>query len=260
MKYQSFTAVSALCALGLSALLVPGCGGRYQTTPDVDHDTAGGGSRGAPSASRGGSPSRAGASGAGASSAGASGAGASSAGASGAGASSAGASSAGACGTVDCSAPVCPVGSRPILPKGACCEICQGTCPTCPGPTSCPFGSHPEVLGGNCCPTCVDDGAAACQMGLRTYATVRQQILGKYQSGCASDSECVTIAPANLCERACSFVAVWDGAEDSFYANLSLVADSYCSSCMPGPTPRCPRSAAARCIDAQCTLTELVPK
>ena len=248
MKHRPLFASNALCALGFSAWLLAACGGRFQTIREVEDDDAGGASSaGAPSVGRAGSAS----SRAGASSGGASSAGASSAGASSGGASSGGSGSGGQCSTVKCATPMCPPGSTPVTQPGFCCATCSSNCPPCPD-IACAPGSHFETLPGNCCPICVEDGEATCKNGRAEYAVLRDVILNKYTVGCAADSECVVIAPRNLCEQGCSYASVWYGVADSFESNLSNAADMYCGSCKPGPIPACAPPPSPHCINAQC--------
>jgi len=89
-------------------------------------------------------------------------------------------------------------------------------------------------------------------MGIQAYAAYRDALLNKYQFGCASDKECVNVAPLNSCEQGCSYAAVWYGAADSYDTNLSNAADMFCSSCKQGPIPPCAPPPIALCIDAQC--------
>ena len=248
MNHRFGFASSALCALALGASLLAACGGRFQSVHEVDDDTVSGTS-GASSAGRAGSTSAH----AGSSSVGTSGS--TSAGASGStsvGGSSAGASAGGGCNNIKCAAPACPINTMPALQPGACCATCVSTCPAeCPK-IKCTAGAHLETLPGGCCPVCVDDGAAACQMGQQAYAAYRDALLTKYQFGCASNSECVNIAPVNLCEQGCSYAAVWYGISDSFDTNLSNSADMYCSSCKQGPVPPCAPPPIAICVGGQC--------
>jgi len=248
MNHRFSFVSSALCALALGASLVAACGGRFQAVHEVDDDTGSGGSD-ASSAGRAGAPSAH----AGSSSVGTSGS--TSVGVSGSssgGVSSAGSSGASGCNNVKCAAPACPVNTAPAVQPGMCCPICVSTCPKVCPTFKCGAGSHVETLPGSCCPTCVDDGAAACQMGQQAYAAYRDALLTKYQFGCASNSECVNIAPVNLCEQGCSYAAVWYGISDSFDTNLSNSAGMYCSSCKQGPVPPCAPPPNAICVGGQC--------
>ena len=248
MTNRPWTASTALFGFGFGACLLVACGGRYQTLREVEDDPVSGVS-GAASAGRG----SAGSSRAGASSGGLTGVG---------GTSAAGApSSAGAggaklnCAGVKCASIACPPGSAPRFEPGACCATsCTGCSSSCPA-IECAPGHHFERIAGNCCPVCVDDGGAACQKGRQEYAVQREAILNKYQFGCASNSECVVLAPVNLCERGCSAVAVWYGASDSFDSNLSNAADTYCSSCQVGPTPPCDPPYLVECVLGVCQLS-----
>ncbi|HYP76552.1 MAG TPA: hypothetical protein VER12_11375 [Polyangiaceae bacterium] len=264
MKYQTFLASKALAALGLGALLLAACGGRYQTVRELE-ENGGSSSGGVPSASVGGSASvRAGSSsagfGAGSSSAG-SGAGSSSAGSSSAGSSSAGASSSGSggssgCTNLKCASLKCLGGATPLTLPGQCCPTMCSTCSPCPG-LRCPVGTHAETAVGDCCPSCVSDADLNCKKGLQAYSMQRDAILNKYSYGCASDSECELIAPKNLCEQGCSYAAVWYGVADSLESNLSNAADMYCSGCKQGPVPPCVAPAVSVCVNNQCSLVTI---
>ncbi|MEI9951835.1 MAG: hypothetical protein WDO74_23345 [Pseudomonadota bacterium] len=229
MKYRPSLALTALAALGLGASLLVACGGRYQATAQGEDDpvsagssSGGSSSGGAPSMGRGGSaPARAGASGD------------------------------GACNNVNCTTADCPAGSVPVLAPGACCATCESSCPPCPK-VACGTGSHFEQPADTCCPICVDDWSSACQMGVQTYSAQRTAMLKKYSLGCSRSSECVTIAPVNLCEHGCSYGALWYGVADSFESNLSDAADMYCASCPQVPVPPCAPPPMARCINGQC--------
>jgi hypothetical protein len=248
MKHRSSLTVTALCALGLSALLLEACGGRVQTLRELEEDPESGGRStssagatgraGAPS--NGGAPSSAGA---------ASGVGATSSG----GASSAGGASGGGC-SRECATPACPPGSFPAFEPGACCAICVSNCGGACPLIKCAAGTRPETPPGSCCPICVDDGNAACRMGRTAYASQRETLLTKYSYGCASASECVVIAPVNSCESGCSYAAVWYGIADSFQSNLSNMAHKFCETCQGMPEPPCAPPLAPRCIGGQCQL------
>jgi len=244
MKHRHSLTMTALGALGLGALLLPACGGRFQTIREVEDETAAGrsstggagASQGGAAPSAGGAPSSAGAPN------------------SGGGPSSAGApSSGGSCNNVKCTIPDCPAGSVPVYAPGACCATCSTTCAPCPK-IYCTAGTHAETLPGSCCPTCVVDSGIPCEKGRREYAVQREAILNKYRYGCSSASECVVIAPLNLCESGCSYAPVWYGVADSFESNLSNAADMYCASCMLMPQPPCTPPTTLQCIDGQCRL------
>lgn len=240
---------TALSALALGASLFAACGGRYQTQREIDDDTVSSAGRAGSAPSRGGANNAGAPTGAGATAgmAATSGGGLTSfAGAT----SSAGASSGGACGLVDCAAPACPAGTMPVIPPGACCASCT-SCGLCPA-FECAPGFHFEMLAGNCCPTCVADADALCRKGQQAYAVQRANMLSKYQFGCASDNECVTVAPANACEQGCGYATVWYGVADSFESNLLNAAVMYCSSCKLGPIPPCVPPPSPRCISGSC--------
>jgi hypothetical protein len=256
MKHRSLLAQTALAALGLGVLLLAACGGRYQITRDVEDDTVSGGSSSGGASSPGGSaPSHAGSSSAGSPSAGSSSAGSSSAGAS-----SAGSGAGGDCINVKCaSVPKCLGGTTPVIQPGQCCPTSCSICPPCPM-VGCPAGTHLETAASDCCPSCVSDADAFCRKGQQAYAMQREEILNKYRYGCASNSECVTLAPVNLCEQGCSYAAVWYGVADSFESNLSNAADTYCGGCKLGPIPPCVPPPAPICFDGQCQLSVISPK
>jgi hypothetical protein len=137
---------------------------------------------------------------------------------------------------------------------GSCCPICQSACAPAQGcPTiGCGPGTHSETLAGACCPVCVDDPGLSCDEGKKGYALMRAQLLEKYESGCASDAECVVIAPANRCENGCQYEAVWYGAASFFVDNLANYADMNCASCKSGPLPPCAAPPPAHCLMARC--------
>jgi hypothetical protein len=117
----------------------------------------------------------------------------------------------------------------------------------------CPPGTHTEAPASDCCPSCVSDADAFCKKGLQAYAEQRDALLNKYQYGCASNSECVVVAPVNSCEQGCSYAAVWYGVSDSLESNLSNAADMYCSSCKQGPIPPCAAPPTPVCSNGRCS-------
>jgi len=250
MKHRLSFALLAVCALAFGATLLSACGGRFQTVREVFDDEGGSSSGGNANsnAGRGGAlSSRAGSNSAGWSN------GATSSGASSSGGASTG--SGGSCAQLKCAFPSCPAGSAPVIPPGGCCPVCQSACPPCPA-IMCPAGSHAQVLDG-CCPVCIVDDPAVCMNGQRAYASFRNELLNKYQYGCASDAECTVIAPVNRCENGCGFTAVWYGASDSFDSNLSNAADMYCSTCAQGPIPPCAPPSPVGCVGGQCRFLTL---
>ncbi len=234
MKPRASLAQTALCALALAVSLLAACGGRYQTIRELEDDP------GAPSAGRGGAvPSSAGSSSAGSSNVAGS-----------VGVGGVGSGGAGPCDNVKCGTIACPAGSAPVFAPGACCATsCSSTCPPC---GKCPSGTHPENVSGSCCGTCVDDADALCKKGQQAYRAQRDAYLSKYQLGCASDQECVTLAPVNLCEQGCSYQTVWYGAADALDSNLSNAADMYCANCKQGPIPPCVPPPRAICYNGAC--------
>jgi hypothetical protein len=239
---------TAFCAFGLAALL-GACGGRVQTTRQFDDDTAGSG--GAPSAGRGGSvQGRAGASTGGTGIGGSRSVGASGGGTS----SSAGSGGGDGCRFAKCLPLKCLGGQQPLTEPGQCCPTQCSACPPCPM-LQCPTGYHNEVAAGDCCPHCAPDMTMdACVKGQQEYRKVREQMAEKYSYGCASDSECVIVAPATACEF-CSYAAIWYGLTDSFESNLSNLAAMQCSTCPVVPIPPCvPLPVAASCKSGRCSL------
>lgn len=148
----------------------------------------------------------------------------------------------------------CPSGSKPVTAPGTCCPMCQPICQqACPA-SACLPGTHPETPAGACCPVCVDDPGAACMKGQQAYAEGRNNMLMKYEFGCASDAECVVLAPINACEQGCDYAAVWYGAADSFSNNLANLADQTCSGCTLGPLPPCAAPPKPLCVANQCSF------
>jgi len=240
LRLNPRSTVPALASLFAATFCLLGaCGGRARTIND-DDDTA----------------VRAGASSAGASSVGRAGAASGGAIASG-GASSSQAGSGGQCNNVKCANPPCPAGSTLVTPPGSCCPVCQPGCAQGCITIGCGPGTHPETLPGACCPVCVDDPGVSCAEGMKGYALMRAQLLQKYEFGCASDADCVVLAPSNLCENGCQYAAVWYGAANFFTDNLANYADSNCASCMMGPLPPCAAPPIPICVMGQCMFPGL---
>lgn len=239
---------TTFCAFAVAMLSAAACGGRYQTFGEVVDDAAG----------RGGSSSNAGRGGSVSSSAGSSAGGTANGvgGSNSGGTSSAGSSAAGS-GGVDCRLAKCvPLtclnGQQALTEPGQCCPSRCSGCPVCKV-TPCPTGSHFETVASDCCGQCVPDAnAGACAQGRQAYAKQRQAMAEKYSYGCASSSECVTVAPVNSCEQGCAYATVWYGIADSFESNLSNLAAMTCSSCMQGPIPPCAAPKPPVCINARC--------
>lgn len=253
MKHRFSLAQTALCVFGLAALMSAACGGRYQTIRLIDDDSAGSGGS-APNAGRGGSvSSRAGSGTGGAGIAGTSSGGASRGGSGGV--SSSGAGGGGGCMFVKCANPIkCLVGQEAVTEPGQCCPTKCTACPPCPM-LKCAAGYHLETAAGECCPRCSPDAnVGLCEKGQQEYRAFRAELLNKYSYGCASNSECVLIAPVNLCEQGCSYAVVWYGVADSFDTNLSNAADMTCSSCPQGPIPPCAAPPTPKCVAGQCAL------
>ncbi len=247
-------ATACVATLGL----LGACGGRSRTIIEQDDDDttppavagASAGSAGAPSMHEGGAAS------AGAPAKG--GAPSTSGGApSAAGAPSASGGSTSQCQNANCVMPQCDVDMKLVTPPGSCCPICRPACEPQGGcfTPMCGSGTHVEMSTSSCCPVCVDDSQVPCDQGQMSYAQSRQQFLDKYQLGCKTDTDCVVLAPVNLCESGCSYTAVWYSAADNFTGNLESVAKTDCAACMQGATPPClPPPMSAHCVMGQCSL------
>jgi hypothetical protein len=239
---QQSTAAVLASLLAASLCLLGACGGRSRTVIEPGDDTtpsAGASSAGAPGVGHAGAP----------------GGGATAV----AGASSSPGGGANRCDNVKCGIPECAPDSKLVIVAGSCCPICQPACTPaqgCPA-IGCGPGTHSETLAGACCPVCVDDPGVTCDEGLKGYAEQRAQLLQKYEFGCASDAECVVLAPSNLCENGCQYAAVWYGAADFFTSNLANYADMNCASCMMLPIRPCDPPQPARCVMGQCMFPSL---
>jgi hypothetical protein len=233
----------ACCFLALCASLANACGGRSAS----DGSGVGSpGSSGAPDSSHAGA-SRGGAGTVGTS--GAPAAGASASGASGDGASGA----PDMCGVVECPNIGCPVNTAPVVQPGACCPICQSTCkPAC---VPCPVDTHPVMVAGACCPSCESSlpPPLSCESGKMMYAASRAQMLDKYSHGCATDQDCVAMAPSNRCEPGCAYAALLGIEVDNFNSNLKSDADNECVNCPMQPFPECGPPIPV-CLGGACTL------
>ena len=251
MKHRISLARTAFCVFGLAGLFSVACGGRYRTLREVEDDSVGG-SGSPPSAGRGGAVSSRAGSGPGV--AGSSSGGTNSGGSSSIGGTSSGGGGGSNCMFVKCTSPLkCLAGQEMITEPGQCCPTKCGACPLCPM-LKCSAGYHLETVAGDCCPHCsADDNAVLCEKGQQEYAKFREEILNKYRYGCASNSECVVIAPANSCEQGCGYAVVWYGVADSLEPNLSNAAEGYCSSCAPGPIPPCPAPPMPKCVNGSCS-------
>ena len=249
------TVLVALCAAGLC--LLGACGGRSRTIigPD-DDDTTPHGVAGASTSSAGASSVNLG----GATSAGApakGGAPSTSGGAPArAGAPNASGGSPDQCQNVNCATPQCEDGMKAVTLPGSCCEVCRPACEPAAGCVAplCGSGTHLGMSTGTCCPVCVEDPTVPCDQGQMNYAKLRQQYLDKYQDGCKVDTDCVVLAPVNLCESGCGYAAVWYGSGDNFTSNLKSDADTDCAACMQGPVPPCVAPPAAHCVMNRCSL------
>jgi len=177
-----------------------------------------------------------------------------------AGSGSAGFASAGAgntCGATTCPAIACGTGTTPYFPPGACCPICQSNCAApCPG-IACASGYELQQQPGECCPSCVPSMSSECAAGLQSYQQLRSQLISKYQYGCASDADCVATFVYDNCENGCLPAAIWTGAVDFFYSNLTSAAMMDCSACGALPPSCSSPSPAVVCNQGQCAWAVL---
>jgi hypothetical protein len=163
--------------------------------------------------------------------------------------------SGGSGGAVSCTGVVCaPIPStckKLIQAPGACCPTCTDTgCNSCV-PLTCPAGMIPEILAGDCCPSCVPDPASLCTSGLKSYASLRQQVFDKYGSlGCKNSSDCTLVLESNSCAYVCN-VPLPIAMASAFAPNLSSSANTYCANCSP-PAPVVCDSMAPACLNGKC--------
>lgn len=97
-------------------------------------------------------------------------------------------------------------------------------------------------------------GGAPADCQIQAYWDRRQAVEEKAAYGCASDSECMEVAPRNACEQGCAYAPVWYGASDAFEAGLSSLAKMYCPGCIAGPIPSCRPPEVLVCSSGRCTI------
>lgn len=159
-----------------------------------------------------------------------------------------------ACANVTCPSPWCPVGTTPVLQKGACCVSCQTMCAeAC---TTCDAGWHPVMHPNECCPTCEPDTppALSCESGKMTYTALRAQMVDKYSRGCSVDQDCVASALGNRCETECAYYAIVATQADDLNRNLVNEANIQCLNCPWPMTEPCGPRESALCVDSVCRL------
>ena len=241
-----------LATLGLSVSLGTACGGR-----SIDRDSPG--ASGSPGTA-GGKPNGeaggvhvAGAANGGAANGGAANGGAANGGAANGGAANGGAANGGA--AVACPAIACGEGGTLRVPPGECCPVCHSPCQDqiCPDVT-CPAGSEEAYQGLACCPSCLPFQRLDCATGQTHYELFRSQLVDKYAQGCRSAADCLTVAPANLCESGCRYVAISSFALDNLNSNLGSAAKTDCVDCGQSPVPPCDAPLPPICKNGACTL------
>ena len=164
-------------------------------------------------------------------------------------------SSGGSGGAVSCTGVVCATipstCKKLVQAPGACCPTCTDTgCDSCVALT-CPSGMIPEILAGDCCPSCVTDPASLCTSGLKSYASLRQQVFDKYASlGCKNSSDCTLVLESNSCAYVCNVPLPIEMAS-AFAPNLSSSASTYCANCSPPAAVVCDSMAPA-CLNGKC--------
>ena len=121
---------------------------------------------------------------------------------------------------------------------------------------ACPVDTHPVMVTGACCPSCVSSlpPPPSCDSGKMTYTADRAQMLDKYSHGCATDQDCVAMAPSNRCEPGCSYAALLGIEVDNFDSNLKSEANSQCVSCPMTPPPPCVAPPMPVCLNGACAL------
>ncbi len=87
------------------------------------------------------------------------------------------------------------------------------------------------------------------------YQDTRTSVTYKFSYGCASDSECAVVAPANLCESGCNSEAIPKSLVDSYTEYLKSEATQDCAGCKQGPVPPCVAPTAAHCYSGQCAFS-----
>jgi hypothetical protein len=119
----------------------------------------------------------------------------------------------------------------------------------------CPSGTHPETPVGACCPDCVPDPIGACAQGQNDYAALHAQLLDKYGStGCSSSSDCLIVVLDSLCGVSCGDPLPIT-ASVSYVSDLTSMANSYCASCaIPDPV-FCERMVPA-CVKGKCVAVD----
>jgi len=243
-----------LVALGLSVALGSACSGR-----SIDGRSSLGGTSGGPAAAGGAPSGEAGNSTvAGTANAGTANAGTANAGTANAGTANAGTANAGAgndCGHAICPAVACGEGGTLVIPIGACCPVCQSPCHDviCP-PLNCPEGYQIGTQGLTCCPSCIPIPVVNCATGQASYEELRSQLATKYASGCKSAADCATVAPTNLCESGCRYVAIASNSLGNLNTNLANSAQTACAGCEQSDLPPCDPPMPPICNDGTCTL------
>jgi len=221
-----------VAALGLSVSLGTACGGR-----SIDRDSPG--ASGSPGTAGGKPNGEAG--------------GAQMAGAANGGAANGGAAN--QCAAVPCPAIACGEGGTLRVPPGECCPVCHSHCQDqiCPDVT-CPAGSEEAYQGLACCPSCLPFQRLDCATGQTHYELFRSQLVDKYAQGCKSAADCLTVAPANLCDNGCRYVAISSFALDNLNSNLGSAAKTDCVDCGQPPVPPCDPPLPPICKNGACTL------
>jgi hypothetical protein len=163
------------------------------------------------------------------------------------------------CAGVRCQQTICPDGTLPSVPPGACCPVCTPKCELVDcGIPKCGPNQVATTFPGQCCPTCVlsgvqqpDAGAPCDVVGYRTF---RKELEQKYSTAsCMLDSECV-ITAMNVCGTPDCGIALTIGLYGSFESNLASYAAASCTGCGP-VLVTCPATTpTARCLNGACAV------
>jgi hypothetical protein len=126
----------------------------------------------------------------------------------------------------------------------------------CPELT-CPEGYQVGFQELACCPRCLPTiPIVDCKTGQTQYEILRSELVNKFAQGCKSAADCVTVAPTNLCENGCRYVAISSLTVDDLNSNLGSSATTECVDCGQSPVPPCDPPLPPICKNGACTFAK----